>query len=51
MVKCFMKQRYKEPPAVAEYADSEAEAHLLAMDTIATTIEIFAEQKRNLMLP
>jgi predicted HicB family RNase H-like nuclease len=40
---CF-EARIAELPDVAEYADSFAEAYNLAIDTIETTAELFAEQ-------
>ncbi|MFA5984982.1 MAG: toxin-antitoxin system HicB family antitoxin [Methylococcaceae bacterium] len=40
---CF-EARVTELPDVAEYADSFEEAYALAIDTIATTAEMFADQ-------
>jgi predicted RNase H-like HicB family nuclease len=40
---CF-EARIAELPDVAEYADSFVEAYSLAIDTIETTAELFAEQ-------
>jgi predicted RNase H-like HicB family nuclease len=47
---CF-EVRIAELPEVAEYADSFAEAYSLAIDTIETTAEIFAEQGKTMPLP
>ena len=40
---CF-EARVKELPDIAEYADSFEEAYALAIDSIETTMEIFAEK-------
>lgn len=40
---CF-EARVAELPDVAEYADSFEEAYALAIDTVATTAEMFADQ-------
>jgi predicted HicB family RNase H-like nuclease len=47
---CF-EARIAELPDVAEYADSFAEAYNLAIDTVETTAEIFAEQGTHLPPP
>lgn len=44
---CF-EARVAELPDVAEYADSFEEAYALAIDTIATTAEIFADQGKSM---
>jgi predicted HicB family RNase H-like nuclease len=47
---CF-EARIAELPDVAEYADSFAEAYNLAIDTIETTDEIFAERGKTMPPP
>ena len=47
---CF-EARIAELPDIAEYADSFAEAYHLAIDTIETTAEIFAEQGKTMPQP
>lgn len=47
---CF-EARVRELPDVAEYADSFQEAYELAIDTIETTAQIFAEQGRKMPSP
>jgi predicted HicB family RNase H-like nuclease len=47
---CF-EARIAELPEVAEYADSFAEAYNLAIDTVETTAEIFAEQGKTMPQP
>jgi predicted HicB family RNase H-like nuclease len=47
---CF-EARVAELPDVAEYGDNYEEAYSLALDTIETTAEIFAEQGRHMPLP
>jgi predicted HicB family RNase H-like nuclease len=47
---CF-EARIAELPDVAEYADSYEEAYALAIDTIETTAEIFAEKGKVMPSP
>ena len=47
---CF-EARIKELPDITEYADSFEEAYALAIDSIETTMEIFAEKGRTLPKP
>jgi len=47
---CF-EARIKELPDVAEYGDSVEEAYQLALDTIETTAEIFAQKGRSMPEP
>ncbi len=47
---CF-EARVCELPDVAEYADTYAEAYELAVDTIETTAQVFAEYKRPMPKP
>lgn len=47
---CF-EARIKELPDIAEYADSFEEAYALAIDSIETTMEIFAEKGRTFPEP
>lgn len=47
---CF-EAKVKELPDIAEYADSYEEAYELAIDSIETTAEIFAEKGRTMPLP
>lgn len=47
---CF-EARILELPDVTEYADSYEEAYELAVDTIVTTAEIFAEQGKEMPVP
>ncbi|MCD5380434.1 toxin-antitoxin system HicB family antitoxin, partial [Candidatus Gracilibacteria bacterium] len=47
---CF-EARIKELPSIAEYADSFEEAYALAIDSIETTMEIFAEKGRVFPIP
>lgn len=47
---CF-EARIAELPDIAEYADSFAQAYNLAIDTIETTAELFAEQGKTMPPP
>ncbi len=47
---CF-EARVAELPDVAEYADSFEEAYALAIDTLETTAELFAEQGKTMPPP
>lgn len=47
---CF-EARVAELPDVAEYGDSHEEAYDLAIDTIETTAEIFAENGKQMPAP
>lgn len=47
---CY-EARVKELPDIAEYADSYQEAYELALDSIATTAELMAEQGRKMPEP
>lgn len=47
---CF-EARIKELPDITEYADSFEEAYALAIDSIETTMEIFAEKGRTMPAP
>jgi predicted HicB family RNase H-like nuclease len=47
---CF-EARVQELPDVAEYADSYEEAYQLALDTIQTTADVFAEQGKRMPAP
>lgn len=47
----FFEARVKELPDVAEYADTAEEAYALAVDTIETTAEIFAEKGKAMPAP
>ena len=47
---CF-EARVRELPDVAEYGDSFQEAYELAIDTIETTAQVFAEQGRKMPPP
>ena len=47
----YFEARVRELPDVAEYADSADEAYNLAIDTITTTAEIFAEKGKSMPHP
>ena len=47
----FFEARVKELPDVAEYADTFDEAYALAIDTIETTAEVFAEKGKAMPVP
>lgn len=47
---CY-EARIKELPTIAEYADSSAEAYALAIDSIETTAELYAEFGRSMPVP
>ena len=47
----LFEAKIKELPDVCEYADSYEEAYCLALDTIETTAEIFAENGKVMPLP
>jgi predicted RNase H-like HicB family nuclease len=47
---CF-EATIRELPDIAEYGDTALEAYQLALDTIETTAEIFAEPNRAMPLP
>lgn len=47
---CF-EASVKELPDITEYADSFEEAYALAIDSIETTMEIFAEKGRDMPVP
>ena len=47
----LFEARIRELPDVTEYADTMEEAYELALDTIETTAEIFAEQGRAFPVP
>ena len=47
---CF-EARVKELPDLTDYADSYEEAYELAIDSIETTMEIFAEKNRPMPMP
>ncbi|RKZ83454.1 MAG: hypothetical protein DRR19_19110 [Candidatus Parabeggiatoa sp. nov. 1] len=44
--KRFFEAKVKELPYVAEYADTFEEAYQLAIDTIQTSMEMFAEKNQ-----
>lgn len=47
----FFEARVKELPDVAEYAETADEAYDLAIDTIETTAQVFAEKGKAMPLP